>query len=123
MVQDYKILPLVVGYDRYSSQYLVQQMQQDGGFKMDDVYQGWNMTPAINKLEGELKDRTVKIGDNDLLRIHLLDTALEHDRESRRVKIVKLEKTSHIDGTAALLDALIVKDKWAGDYGRQLRNE
>lgn len=123
LVQEYRIMPLVVGYDRYSSQYLVKQMQNDGGFLMDDVYQGWNMTPAINKLEGELKEHKIKIGDNALLRVHLLDTALQRDRMSKRVKIVKLNDNSHIDGTAALLDALIVKDKWAGEYARQLRNE
>lgn len=123
LVQNYKIMPLVIGYDRYSSQYLVQQMKNDGGFLMDDVYQGWNMTPAINKLEGELKEGRIKIGDNALLRVHLLDTALQKDRMTKRVKIVKLNEYSHIDGTAALLDALIVKDKWAGNYGRQLKNE
>lgn len=123
MVQKHKIMPLVVGYDRYSSQYLVQQMKNDGGFLMDDVYQGWNMTPAINKLEGELKEKRIKIGDNALLRVHLLDTALQRDRMTKRVKIVKLNDNSHIDGCAALLDALIVKDKWVGEYGRQLRNE
>ena len=123
LVQNYKIMPLVIGYDRYSSQYLVQQMKNDGGFLMDDVYQGWNMTPAINKLEGELKEGRIKIGDNALLRVHLLDTALQKDRMTKRVKIVKLNDYSHIDGTAALLDALIVKDKWAGNYGRQLKNE
>ena len=123
LVQEYRIMPLVVGYDRYSSQYLVQQMKNDGGFLMDDVYQGWNMTPAINKLEGELKEGRIKIGDNALLRVHLLDTALQRDRMTKRVKIVKLNDNSHIDGCAALLDALIVKDKWAGNYGQQLRNE
>lgn len=123
LVQDYRIMPLVVGYDRYSSQYLVQQMKNDGGFLMDDVYQGWNMTPAINKLEGVLKEKRLKIGDNPLLRVHLLDTALQRDRMTKRVKIVKLNENSHIDGVAALLDALIVKDKWAGEYGRQLKNE
>ena len=123
LVQEYKIMPLVVGYDRYSSQYLVQQMKNDGGFLMDDVYQGWNMTPAINRLEGELKEGRIKIGNNALLRVHLLDTALQRDRMTKRVKIVKLNDNSHIDGCAALLDALIVKDKWAGDYGRQLQNE
>lgn len=123
MVQEYKIMPLVVGYDRYSSQYLVQQMKNDGGFLMDDVYQGWNMTPAINKLEGELKERRIKIGDNALLRVHLLDTALQRDRMTKRVKIVKLNDNSHIDGCAALLDALIVKDKWAGEYSSRLKNE
>lgn len=123
LVRNYKIMPLVVGYDRYSSQYLVQQMKNEGGFLMDDVYQGWNLTPAINKLEGELKEGKIKIGDNSLLRIHLLDTALQRDRMTKRTKIVKLNNYSHIDGTAALLDALIVKDKYAGDYGRQLLNE
>ena len=123
MVKDYRIMPLVIGYDRYSSQYLVQQMKNDGGFMMDDVFQGWNMTPAINTLEGELKEKRIKIGDNALLRVHLLDVALQKDRMTKRVKIVKLNEDSHIDGCAALLDALIVKDKWAGDYGRQLKNE
>lgn len=123
MVQEYKIMPLVVGYDRYSSQYLVQQMKNDGGFLMDDVYQGWNLTVAINQLEGELKEGRIKIGDNSLLRVHLLDTALQRDRLTKRVKIIKLNENSHIDGTAALLDALIVKDKWFGEYGRQLKNE
>lgn len=123
LVKDYKIMPLVIGYDRYSSQYLVNQLKNDGGFLTDDVYQGWNMTPAINRLEGELKEGSIKIGDNALLRVHLLDTALQKDRMTKRVKIVKLNEYSHIDGTAALLDALIVKDKWAGNYGRQLRNE
>lgn len=123
LVSSYKIMPLVVGYDRYSSQYLVQQMKNEGGFLMDDVFQGWNLTPAINKLEGEFKERKIKIGNNSLLQVHLLDTALQRDRMTKRIKIVKLNGYSHIDGTAALLDALIVKDKWAGEYGRQLRNE
>lgn len=123
LVSSYKIMPLVVGYDRYSSQYLVQQMKNEGGFLMDDVFQGWNLTPAINKLEGEFKERKIKIGNNSLLQVHLLDTALQRDRMTKRIKIVKLNSYSHIDGTAALLDALIVKDKWAGEYGRQLRND
>lgn len=122
-VTEYRIMPLVVGYDRYSSQYLVQQMKNDGGFLMDDVWQGWNMTPAINRLEGELTERKIKIGDNPLLRVHLLDTALQKDRMTKRVKIIKLNDNSHIDGVAALLDALIVKDKYAGEYGVQLKNE
>lgn len=120
-VTKHKIYPLWIGYDRYSASYLVQEMKQR--FHMDDCWQGWNMTPAIRKLEGELKDGTVKIGTNDLLRVHLLDTALQTDTESRRVKIVKLNATSHIDGVAAVLDAIIVKDKWHSQIGEQLKNK
>ena len=120
-VQKYQVYPLMVGYDRYSSQYLIQEMK-GAGFHCDDVYQGWNMTPAIMKLEGTLKDGKVKIGNNDLLKVHLLDTAVQRDNEFRRMKIIKIRKDGHIDGTAALLDALIVKDKWSGDFGEQLKN-
>ena len=121
-VQKYRIYPLQVGYDRYSSQYLIQAMKA-AGFHCDDVYQGWNMTPAIMKLEGTLKDGKVKIGTNDLLKIHLIETAVQRDNEFRRMKIIKIKKEGHIDGTAALLDALIVKDKWYGEIGEQLKNK
>ena len=121
MVREYQIYPLMIGYDRYSSQYLIQDMKKNG-FHMDDVWQGWNMTPAIQRLEGELKDGLLKIGNNDLMKIHLLDVALKKDTESRRVMITKLTKNSHIDLCAALLDALIVKDKWHAQIGEQLKN-
>ena len=48
MVREYQIYPLMIGYDRYSSQYLIQDMKRSG-FHMDDVWQGWNMTPAIQR--------------------------------------------------------------------------
>ena len=51
LVEEYEILPLQVGYDRYSAQYLVQQMEQYG-FHMDDVYQGENLTPVIHEVDG-----------------------------------------------------------------------
>ena len=38
LVEKYEILPLQVGYDRYSAQYLIQEMAAYG-FHMDDVYQ------------------------------------------------------------------------------------
>ena len=80
------------------------------------------MTPAIQRLEGELKDGLLKIGNNELLKIHLLDVALKKDTESRRVMINKLTKNSHIDLCACLLDAMIVKDKWHAQIGPQLKN-
>lgn len=120
--REYKIYPLISGYDRYSATFFVDEMKKLG-FKMDDVFQGFNMTPAIHKLEGSVKDGTIKIGKNDLVRVHLLDTAVKSDTDSRRVKIVKLNpSSSHIDLCAALLDAIIVKDKWHAQIGALLQN-
>ena len=120
-IEQYEILPLMTGYDRYSSQYLIQDMERYG-FHCDDVFQGYNLHPAIQTLEGMLGDGAIDIGDNDLLKMHLLDTALKSEGESRRSKIVKIDQRCHIDGTAALLCALIVREKYYDQIGEQLKN-
>ena len=122
LVEKYQIYPLKIGYDRYSAQYLVQDMKSYG-FHMDDCWQGENMTPVIKEAEGSVKDGRFNFGDNDLLKIHLLNSALKMNAETNRVKLIKLSPTDRIDGTAALLDALAVRQKWYGDIGEQLRNE
>lgn len=122
LVRDYEILPLYTGYDRYSAQFLVDAMKADG-FRMDDVYQGTNLSPIINDLEGLMKDGAIQIGDNNLLKSHLLNSALKVDAETQRRRLVKLGNRTRIDGTAALLDALTVRSKYWADIGPQLKNE
>lgn len=121
LVEEYHIYPLQIGYDRYSAQYLIQQMKAYG-FHMDDVYQGENLTPVIYEAEGLIRDGKLRIGDNNLLKAHLLNTALKVNSESRRVRIIKIEQRCHIDGCAALLDTLTVRQKWFEVIGEQLKN-
>ena len=121
LVEKYKVLPLKVGYDRYSAQYLVQDMKTYG-FHMDDVYQGENLYGVIQETEGLLEDGKIHIGDNDLLKIHLLDSAIKMSNERNRGKLVKVNPKAHIDGTAALLDAMTVRQKWWSEIGGQLQN-
>ena len=121
LVSTYEILPLKIGYDRYSSQYLVKTLKAQG-FHTDDVYQGYNLTQCIYEMEAGMKDGTLLIGDNDLLKAHILNTALYSDAESRRVKIVKISKYAHIDGVASVLDALVVRGKYYDEIGEQLEN-
>lgn len=120
-VKAYKLMPLQIGYDRYSSQYLVQDLE-GAGFHCDDVYQGFNLSPVIKEAEGLIKDGRLKIGDNDLAAAHLLDTAVECDNRNNRQRIKKVNNTVHIDGTAALLCALTVRQKWHKEYAAQLAN-
>lgn len=122
LVERWKIYPLQVGYDRYCAQYLVQDMEAYG-FHMDDVFQGFNLTPVINEFGGLLKDGRIHIGDNDLLKIHLLNTALKHDSQTERVRLVKISTNDHIDGTAAMLDAFTVRQKHWKEIGGQLENK
>ena len=122
LVEKYDILPLQVGYDRYNSQYLIQDMEAYG-FHMDDVYQGTNLTPVLREMEGYIKDGRVHIGDNDLLKIHFLNSAIKLDTDNNKVRLVKLSPTAHIDGMAALSDAFCVRQKYFTDIGHQLANK
>ena len=121
LVEEYQIYPLQIGYDRYTAQYLVQEMEQYG-FHMDDVFQGYNLTPVIREMEGQMKDGIFDIGDNDLLKVHLLNMAIKSEAESGRSKLVKMNVSDHIDGGAALLDALTVRQKYYAEIGEQLKN-
>ena len=121
LVEKYQIYPLKVGYDRYSATYLVQDLKAYG-FHCDDVYQGENLSPVINEVEGLIKDGRVKIGDNDLLKVHLLNSAMKRNSETDRRRLVKISQNAHIDGCAALLDAFTVRQKWYGEIGEQLKN-
>jgi len=122
LVEKYRLYPLKVGYDRYSAQYLVQDMAAYG-FQMDDVYQGENLTPVINEVDGLMRDGAFDFGDNDLLKIHILNAALKTNTDTNRKRLVKISQTQRIDGMAALLDAMTVRQKWFNEIGGQLAND
>lgn len=122
LIEKYKIYVLKVGYDRYSAQYLVNDMKAYG-FHMDDVYQGWNLSSICYQTEAMMKDGKINIGDNDLLKIHFYNSALKINNENDRCQLIKVEARSHIDGMAAMLDAMCMRDKYWSEIGHQLVNE
>jgi phage terminase large subunit-like protein len=122
MIEEYHIYPLMIGYDRYSAQYLIQSLEQYGA-RTDDVFQGENLWGVLQELEGYIADGKVHIGDNDLLKVHLLNAAIKMSNERGRGKLVKISPSLHIDGTAALADAFTVRQKWYQEIGDQLKNE
>jgi phage terminase large subunit-like protein len=121
LVQDYEILPLKVGYDRYSAQYLIQQMS-GFGFHMDDVFQGENLTPVLKECDGLLRDGILRLGDNNLLKAHFLNVGVKQNNETRKIRPVKIDERCHIDGFVAVIDALTVRQKWYDQIGEQLKN-
>ena len=127
LVEKYEILPLRIGYDRYSADYLVQDLKSTGnrttGYICEDVYQGDNLYSTMQFLHGLIDDGHVHIGDNDLLKMHFLDSAVKMNNERGRGRLVKVNNTRHIDGMAAVLDGLAVKIKNAPEIGEQLKNK
>lgn len=123
LVEAHKIYILKVGYDRYSAQYLVDQMREYG-FHMDDVFQGENLTPVIREFEGIMLDGKFKIcGENDLLKAHFLNVAMKQNLETRKIRPIKINQRDRIDGFVSVLDALTVRQKYNQEIGELLKNE
>ena len=121
--KDYEILPLKVGYDRYSAAYLVQDMEADG-FTMESVSQGSNLTGVLIDMEGMIKDGRLRcIGDNDLMKIHMLDAALKFEDGTNRRRLIKIAPKAHIDGMAALSDAICMRHNYYEELESQLSNK
>ena len=122
LIEQYEILPQMVGYDKWCANYLIQDLERYG-FRCDDVYQGDNLWGVLQEMEGLFKDGKVHAGDNDLLKIHLLNSAIKMNVERGRGRLVKISPNMHIDGVAALADAFCVRQKWYDEIGDRLRNE
>ena len=122
LVRTYEILPQKNGYDRYSAAFLIQDLQ-GMGFQCESVSQGSNLTGVIIDTEGMIKDGRLKSAeDNNLMKIHMMDSALKYDETNRR-RLIKVSSTAHIDGMAALLDAMTMRRNYYTEMEHLLRNE
>ena len=127
LVKKYKIYPLMVGYDRWSAQQLVQELEKKS-FKTDSVKQGFNLSNVMDKVEAMMREGKIRdMDDNDLLKIHLADAAQKMESAAEtahpRKMLVKISSKAHVDGAAALLDAFAMREfKWA-ELGTRLTNE
>ena len=126
LVRTYKIFPLQIGVDRWSANELIQKLQKKS-FHTDTVTQGYNLSSVEDTFEGMLREGRIRdMDDNDLLKIHLADSAQQMESNTEyahpRKKLVKISRAAHVDGTAALLDAMAMRQfRWA-ELGARLTN-
>ena len=121
--RQYEILPIKVGFDRYSASYWVQEMESLG-FSMESVSQGSNLTGVLIDMEGMIKDGRLRcINDNDLMKVHMLDAALKFEEGTNRRRLIKMSAKQHIDGMAALSDAICMRHNYYEEMSAQLSNE
>ena len=127
LVKEYKIYPLQLGVDRWSATELLQKLQGKS-FHAETVSQGFNLSNVSDTFEGMLREGRIRdMDDNDLLKIHMADAAQQQESSTAyahpRKKLVKISKNAHVDGMAALLDAVAMRQfKWA-ELGKRLTNE
>ena len=122
LINKWEVLPLVIGYDRYSANYLVQSLEA-AGCRCDSVFQGDNLWGVMQEAEGLMKDGKINIGNNDLTKAHFLNSAVKMNVERGRGRLIKLSANAHIDSMASFLDAMTVRQKWWAEIGHQLKNE
>ena len=121
LVEKWQVLPLKIGYDKWSSQYLVQDLKKYG-FHTVDIYQD-NLWQTAQEFLGLLEDGKIHIGDNDLLKVHFLNAAIKMSVDRGKGKIIKINPYAHVDGLMSVLDGFKTKSLFADEIGAQLKNE
>ena len=127
LVKTWKIYPLIIGYDRWMAQPLVQKLEKKH-FHVDSVTQGFNLSSVSDTFEGLLREGRIRdMDDNSLLKIHMADAAQQMESNTEqahpRKKLVKISKNAHVDGVAAILDAMAMRQfNWA-KLGPRLENK
>lgn len=117
LVRVHKLKPLIIGYDRWSAMETIHALEKKY-FHVDSVTQGFNLSNVWDTFEGLLREGKIRdMDDNDLLKIHFADAAIQLESNTENVhprkKLVKISKEAHVDGVAALLDAMAMRQfKW-----------
>jgi len=114
----YDIYMYKIGYDSWSAQYWVEEMEQAFGKSvMHPVIQGKKTLSAPMKTLGaDLSAKLVIYNDNPIDKWCLFNTAVDIDKNNNIQPMKTSIPTRRIDGTAALLDAYVVYQEYLNDY-------
>lgn len=106
-----------IGYDRWSAQYLVDELEQTFGKITVPVAQGAKtFSNPMKRLESDLRAKKVNYNNSPITKWNLSNSAIKTDTNDN----IALCKTSNprrrIDGVASLLDALVVYEDNFDEY-------
>ena len=81
-------------------------------------------TEMVNKAIAlhHLSPNSAKILGRALCAMSFASAALKMESQTERVKLVKISQTDHIDGMAAIIDAMIGRQKYWAEDGQRLQN-
>ena len=118
MQSQYDIYLYKVGYDSWSAQYFVEEMEQTFGTSvMEKVIQGKKTLSAPMKTLGaDLSAKLVVYNDHPIDKWCLFNTAVDVDKNDNIQPCKTSVPTRRIDGTAALLDAYVIYQEHLNDY-------
>lgn len=116
--EEYGIYVPYVGYDAWSADYWVEEMEgQFGKEAMIPVRQGkLTLSGPMHKLGADLEAKIINYNNNPIDKWCLSNTAIDIDKNLNIQPCKTNNQRRRIDGTAALLNCYVVLDQVKNDY-------
>ena len=110
LMHDYNLYPYKIGYDRYSSNYLVKELENLlGQNTLVPIAQGARtLSIPLQNLRAELGNKNIIYDNNQLMRWCLLNLQVVQDTNANLNTVKNRNATVRDDAAMALLDALAV---------------
>lgn len=107
-----------IGYDNWSSTYLVDELKQNFGQAVPEaVIQGAKtFSSPMKRFEADLKAKKINYNNNPVLKWNLSNAAIKTDRNDNIMLVKTSNPRRRIDGTASLLDAFIAYENNYEEY-------
>lgn len=115
---EYDIYPFKIGYDAWSSVYLIDELKNIFGPAVPEaIYQGFkSLSSPMKALSAELSAKNINYNNNGLLKWCISNTRVKID-ENANIKPVKgTNPRKRIDGLASLLDAYATYERYLEEY-------
>lgn len=115
--EEYDIYLFKVGYDSWSAQYWVVEMENTFGKIMEAVHQGKKtLSDPMKNLGADLDKKLIVYNNNPITKWCLANTAIDEDKNGNIQPHKTSKATRRIDGTAALLNAYTIFYNYADEY-------
>ena len=107
-----------IGYDSWSSTYLVDELKQNFGQAVPEaVIQGAKtFSSPMKRFEADLKAKKINYNNNPILKWNLSNAAIKTDRNDNIALVKTSNSRRRIDGVASLLDSYIVYENNYEEY-------
>ena len=106
-----------IGYDSWSSTYLIDELEQNFGKITEPVIQGAKtFSNPLKRVEAELEAKRINYGNNPIFKWNLSNSAISVDRNDNFALVKTSNPRRRIDGVASLLDSYIVYENNYDDY-------
>lgn len=122
MREEYDVYIPWVGYDSWSAQYFVEEMQNYFGKEsMIPVIQGKKTLSApMKSLGADLDAKKINYGNNPITKWCLTNTSVDIDKNDNIQPSKGKSQRKRIDGLAAMLDAYVILHDKQTDYENQI---